>query len=100
MFRTLLSPLSARFSGLSPSPTPNTSGTGLLSPASAQTTGAVHHHGFGRPEDENPAPEDFARDVLVEVMRKSVERLKMAEGLSARTEVLYLVFSLSLIWVV
>ena len=44
-------------------------------------------HGFGRPEDDHPAPEDFARDVLVEVMRKSVERLKMAEGLRARTEV-------------
>ena len=36
-------------------------------------------------------PEDFARDVLIEVMRKSVERLKFAEGLNARTEVrLYL----------
>ncbi|CAL1710979.1 unnamed protein product [Somion occarium] len=37
-------------------------------------------------EQVEATPEDFARDVLVEVMRNSVERLKVAEGLSSRTE--------------
>lgn len=83
MFRTLLSPLSARFGGSTPSPSPQPSSANLLSADG-------HHRGFrvpgGRGEGED-SPEDFARDVLVEVMRKSVERLKLAEGLRARTEV-------------
>ena len=37
--------------------------------------------------DDSSAAEDFARDVLVEVMRNAVERLKFAEGLNARTQV-------------
>ena len=64
MLRSLLSPLSSRFP-LSPRP-------------------QVHEV----PEEPaEPAPEDFARDVLVEVMRGAVERLKVAEGLSDRTQV-------------
>lgn len=39
------------------------------------------------PVDDNIAAEDFARDVLVEVMRNAVERLKLAEGLQPRTQV-------------
>ncbi|KAI0360774.1 beach-domain-containing protein [Trametes cingulata] len=69
MFRTLLTPLSARFSLPSP-----------LSP---------------RPGSEAPIeepdeldPEDFARDVLVELMRNSTERLKAADSLTERIEVL------------
>ncbi|KAH8103359.1 beach-domain-containing protein [Cristinia sonorae] len=73
MLRSFLSPLSSVFS-----PTPN----------SANSQVSPGQHGFRRPEDDGAAPEDFARDVLIEVMRKSVERLKMAEGLRARTEVL------------
>lgn len=86
MFRTLLSPLLGVTS-------PNSANSQVSpQPRSALSTGSHlspfgHGHGFGRQEDDNPAPEDFARDVLVEVMRKSVERLKMAEGLRARTEV-------------
>ncbi|KAF7792655.1 hypothetical protein EIP86_003752 [Pleurotus ostreatoroseus] len=40
------------------------------------------------PVDDTAAAEDFARDVLVEVMRNAVERLKLAEGLQPRTQVL------------
>lgn len=65
MLRSLLSPLSDRFV-LTPRPELN----------SAQ------------PEQDVFSPEDFARDVLVEVMRNAVERLKFAEGLNARSEVL------------
>lgn len=64
MLRSLLSPLSSRFP-LTPRPEAH------------QTL-----------DDTEPAPEDFARDVLVEVMRNAVERLKVAEGLSDRTQVL------------
>lgn len=63
MFRSLLSPLSGRLP-LTPRPE--------VSPV---------------PVDDEPAPEDFARDVLVEVMRNTVERLKVAEGLNDRTQV-------------
>ena len=86
MFRTLLSPLSARFAT---SPNSATSPQSQLGPGSSTSPG----FGFGRGggEDDALSPEDFARDVLIEVMRKSVERLKFAEGLNARTEVrLYL----------
>ena len=65
MLRSLLSPLSDRFA-LSPRPD--------LSPAPPS-------------DNEEISPEDFARDVLVEVMRNTVERLKFAEGLTARSQV-------------
>ena len=68
MLRTLLSPLSSRFP-ISPRP---------------DTAPVI-------PDNDEPAPEDFARDVLVEVMRNTVERLKVAEGLSSRTQVFTLV---------
>lgn len=67
MLRTLLSPLSGRFA---PSP-----------------IASRHENVSGASTNDEMAPEDFARDVLIEIMRKSVERLKFAEGLSARTEV-------------
>ncbi|KAL4252230.1 hypothetical protein ABKN59_005526 [Abortiporus biennis] len=67
MLRNLLSPLSGRFSSV---------------PRTVQT------QSISEVVNGEPAPEEFARDVLVEIMRKSVERLKLAEGLSARTEVL------------
>lgn len=37
--------------------------------------------------EEDLSPEDFARDVLVELMRNSVENLKSAETLQSRVEV-------------
>lgn len=74
MLRTLFSPLSGR---LAPSP--------VIS---------RHENLSGDSNGDDITPEDFARDVLIEVMRKSVERLKFAQGLSARTEVsLVLIFS-------
>jgi hypothetical protein len=65
MLRTLLSPLNARFSVTSV-------------PES-----------LSKIEDEHPmSPEDFARDVLIELMRKSVERLKEAQDASSRIGIL------------
>ncbi|KAL0063705.1 Beige protein-like 1 [Marasmius tenuissimus] len=65
MFRTLLTPLVAKFD-LSPRLPTN-------APPSAQ---------------DDPNPEDFAREVLIELMRNAVENLKQAETLNKRTEVL------------
>lgn len=69
MFRTLLTPLSARFSLPSPLSARPSSGSEVLSD----------------PDDLDP--EDFARDVLVELMRNATERLKTADTLSERIEV-------------
>ncbi len=66
MLRTLLSPLSSRFP---------------LTPRPGATVA------FTDDRDDAAAAEDFARDVLIEVMRNSVERLKVAEGLNSRTQV-------------
>ena len=38
-------------------------------------------------DQETEEAESFARDVLIEIMRNSVESLKEAEGLSAKLEV-------------
>ncbi|KAI0646236.1 beach-domain-containing protein [Trametes meyenii] len=68
MFRTLFTPLSARFSLPSP-----------LSPRASSEA----------PEEPDELdPEDFARDVLVELMRNATERLKTADSLVERIEVL------------
>lgn len=63
MFRTLLTPLRAAFD----------------SPRTAAFTDS--NHGL---MDEEVAPEDFARDVMVELMRNSVEHLKLAEDAKSR----------------
>ena len=68
MFRTLFTPLSARFSLPSP-----------LSPRASQT------EVLDEPDEIDP--EDFARDVLVELMRNATERLKSADTLAERIEV-------------
>ncbi|KZT70568.1 beach-domain-containing protein [Daedalea quercina L-15889] len=75
MFRTLLTPLSARFS-LSP-----------LSPRPGTTTSFPQNGADDRPDDSLD-PEEFARDVLIQLMRNAVENLKAAEGLKARAELL------------
>lgn len=67
MFRTLLTPLRNRFD---------------LSPRSPTTPGPAATH-----DDGDLAPEDFARDVLMELMRNAVENLKQVEGTRATTEV-------------
>ncbi|KAH9919489.1 beach-domain-containing protein [Epithele typhae] len=71
MFRTLFTPLSSRFS--LPSPLSPRSTSQQIEPVDA-------------PDEIDP--EDFARDVLVELMRNATERLKTAETLAERIEVL------------
>lgn len=66
MLRTLLTPLRARFD-LSP-----------RTPSFNPPTPSV--------PDDDLAPEDFARDVLIELMRNSVENLKVAESTRSKTE--------------
>ncbi|EIN04780.1 beach-domain-containing protein [Punctularia strigosozonata HHB-11173 SS5] len=71
MLRSLLTPLTARFENINISPR-NDRG----SPATP-----------GRHEDDLD-PEDFRRDVLIDVMRNSVERLKEAEDTRDKLETL------------
>jgi hypothetical protein len=68
MLQTLLSPLRSRFD-LSPK-TPTT--------ATVQSP---------KEQEQTQSPEDFARDVLVELMRSAVENLKRADGERAKCEV-------------
>lgn len=67
MLRSLLTPLRARFDA---SPRPETE---FAAPATSA--------------DDDFTPEDFARDVLVELMRSSVESLKEAEHIDSRMAV-------------
>lgn len=67
MLRTLLTPLRARFD-LSP----RTTTTPL--PPTIQ-------------DEDELAPEDFARDVMIELMRNSVENLKLAEDTRTKIQV-------------
>jgi hypothetical protein len=64
MLRTFLTPISARFSSTFVPQTPN------------------------KPEDDEADPEDFARDVLMEILRNSIERLKVAQDAQSKIEVL------------
>lgn len=67
MLKSFLTPLRARFD-ISPRPDI------AFQPAEAAL-------------DDELTPEDFARDVLVELMRNSVESLKVADDVKSRTEV-------------
>ncbi|KAG6836952.1 hypothetical protein H0H93_000593 [Arthromyces matolae] len=69
MFQALLTPLRARFDLTSP----RTSAPPVLTP---------------QIEEDELDPEDFARDVLIELMRNSVENLKVAED--TKTKILVL----------
>ena len=64
MLRTLLTPLSTRFA-----PTPFPDSPGIV-------------------EEEELSPEDFAQEVLIELMRDAVEKLKGAQDAPSRTNVL------------
>ncbi|KAJ7143646.1 beach-domain-containing protein [Mycena filopes] len=70
MFRTLLTPLRLRFDS---------------SPRSAVTN---HVTTPSIPDEEELDPEDFARDVLIELMRLAVDKLKLAPTTHERVEVL------------
>jgi hypothetical protein len=65
MLRSLLTPFRARFDQQPASPAVNVTGD----------------------EEDLLAPEDFARDVLIELMRNSVDSLKAADSIHAQTEV-------------
>lgn len=67
MFKTLLTPLRARFD-LSPR-------TATIAPPPVTV------------DEDELAPEDFARDVLIELMRNSVENLKQADSRKGQMEV-------------
>ena len=71
--QTLLSPLRSRFD-LSPR-TPTYSEQPISSPI--------------QPEDDNLNPEEFAKDVLIELMRNSVEKLKQADDQRNKSEVCF-----------
>lgn len=76
MFKSFLTPLRTRFD-ISPKP--------VAFPPAVET-----------PEDVTP--EDFARDVLVELMRISVESLKVAEDVRSRTAVSHSIHLLTGVW--
>ncbi|KAJ6464029.1 beach-domain-containing protein [Mycena sanguinolenta] len=76
MFRTLLTPLRLRFDSSPRSAVTHAPSTSAITPGST------------REEDEEIDPEEFARDVLIELMRVSVDKLKVAESTRARIEVL------------
>lgn len=69
MLRTLLTPLRLRFDS---------------SPRSAVTANVTTP---SIPDEEELDPEDFARDVLIELMRIAVDKLKLAETTHDRIEV-------------
>ncbi|KAF7343336.1 hypothetical protein MVEN_01765900 [Mycena venus] len=71
MLRTLLTPLRLRFDS---------------SPRSAVTNNVAVTPSIA--DDEEIDPEDFARDVLIELMRLAVDKLKLAESTHVRMEVL------------
>ncbi|KAA1472737.1 beach-domain-containing protein [Dentipellis sp. KUC8613] len=63
----------------------------LLTPLRARFDTSPRVESTPLPADDNDddlAPEDFARDVLIELMRNSVERLKVTEELRSKIEVL------------
>ncbi|KAF7319608.1 hypothetical protein HMN09_00301200 [Mycena chlorophos] len=72
MFRTLLTPLRLRFDS---------------SPRSAVTSNMTSPQ-TAIDEEELENPEDFARDVLIELMRLAVDKLKVADTAKERIEVL------------
>lgn len=60
----------------------------LLTPLRAQFNLSPRLSNVIQPQaPEEQSPEDFARDVLVELMRSSVENLKQADNASVRSEV-------------
>jgi hypothetical protein len=65
MLRTLLSPLRSHY----------------------ETSPHTPKASLSAPDDDELAPEDFARDVMIELMRNSVENLKLAQDTKTKTQV-------------
>jgi hypothetical protein len=64
----------------------------LLTPLRARFETAPQVEAISTPATENVddiAPEDFARDVLIELMRNAVEKLKTTGDVCSRVEVLF-----------
>jgi hypothetical protein len=66
MLRTLFTPLRAHFDS---------------SPRTPKTLSVPGQ------DDDELAPEDFARDVMIELMRNSMENLKLAQDMSTKAQV-------------
>jgi len=98
MFQTLLSPLRSRFD-LSPrSPTFPAPTTPFLTSPPGNTSGSFGSFGSALGADQEATPEEFARDVLIELLSNAVEDMKIrgAEssegGLRGQIEVCFLDF--------
>ncbi|KAI0049337.1 beach-domain-containing protein [Auriscalpium vulgare] len=60
----------------------------LLTPLRARFDTSPRIDAQPTPDEQDVAPEDFARDVLIELMRNAVEKLKTTEDVRSKLEVL------------
>jgi hypothetical protein len=88
MFQRLFTPLLTTKFNISPrgSPEPG-SATTAYGPGTATLATPRSLNSFNEQESVDIDPEDFARDVLVELMRNAVDRLKGAEDMRSKLEV-------------
>ena len=87
MLRTLLSPIRARFDLSNSQPlsaSPRSPRSPLLRRSRSKSGLSLLDQSL---DDEDDGLEDFARDVMVELMRNAVETLKTAEDVKVKTEV-------------
>lgn len=87
MLRTLLSPIRARFDLSNSQPlsaSPRSPRSPLLRRSRSRSGLSLLDQSL---DDEDDGLEDFARDVMVELMRNAVETLKTAEDVKVKTEV-------------
>jgi hypothetical protein len=83
MFQKLFTPLVARFDIGTPRAPVHASPNGT--PRSLDTPRSLNS--FNESESIDVDPEDFARDVIIELMRNAVDRLKGADDIHAKLEV-------------
>lgn len=86
MLRTLLSPIRARFDLSNAQPLPSPRSPRSPHPLRSQSRSRLSHLDQSFDEGDDGL-EDFARDVMVELMRSAVETLKTAEDVDVKTEV-------------
>lgn len=87
MLRTLLSPIRARFDLSNPQPlsaSPRSPRSPLVRRSRSRSGLSLLDQSL---DDEDDGLEDFARDVMVELMRNAVETLKTTEDVKTKTEV-------------
>ena len=86
MLRNLLSPIRARFDLSTP---PRSSSLPLpYTPRTPRSPNLRRSRSRSSREEKDDGLEDFARDVMVELMRNAVEILKTAENVKVKTEAL------------